>query len=86
MASAFAVTFAGEITARYNDKSREYANKDGQWQLAKKAPGGPKWVHLENWQQRKEWMKSEGLEEAGEAQAGSDGKSVSFAGMPGSWI
>lgn len=84
--SAFAVTFAGEMSARYNDPKKEFAHKEGEWQLSKKSPGGPKWEYINTWQRRKEWMKQEGLEECGPMQAGDDGKSANGRGLPGAWI
>ncbi len=84
--SAPAVIFAGKMTARYNDKSLEYANREGEWMHEKNAPGGPKWTYVEDWSERKRIMKQEGLEEMGRAEISSDGRSVSTRGMPGTWI
>lgn len=86
LASSFGVVFAGAMTARYNDKSKENAHVEGQWMLEKKAPGGQKWTHVEDWATRKRIMKQEGLVDGGQAEVSSDGKSVSTAGMSGQWI
>ena len=86
LASAFAVTFAGKIEARYNDKNKEGSHMEGHWMQEKHAPGGPKWTFVDDWQTRKRIMKQEGLIEGGPAEAGSDGKSISSAGLPGAWI
>jgi predicted nucleic acid-binding Zn ribbon protein len=85
LVSGFAVTFAGPITARYNDKKLEYAHQEGHWLWCKKGPGGPRREWVDTWQRRKELMKQEGLEDAGPLEGSSDGRKASGVGMPGCW-
>src|SRR5260370_8996200 len=91
LASNFAVTFTGPITARYNDKKREGAHADGFWAYRKRSSisGQPEPVFIDNWQQLKEFNKSEGLAAPGEAPTNAtiskDGKSISGDGFAGQW-
>ena len=94
--STFNVPFVGTITSRYNDKKREYASAEGLWATRKKTPDGkPQQVFLETWQDRREFLKAEGLvagEDVGPIDAPADGKfsiddsgSWSRTGKPGTW-
>jgi len=90
--SAFRVVWTGAITgSKYSDQKKENAHLDGHWAWKKKtASGNPEAVFIDTWQKQKEFCKSEGLVNPSEMPAnpefGSDGKSMSSRGMPGSWI
>lgn len=88
--SQFAVVFTGPITARYNDKKKERPDLESHWVWEKKTPDGkPRQRYIETWQQRKEYMKQEGLrDDIGVIDAPSDGKGSgnNGCGMPGAWV
>lgn len=87
MISRFGVVFTGPITTRYNDKKAENPHIEGHWAWEKRTPDGvPKQTWIETWQQRKEYMKREGLTEVGPVEGGSDGKLSSSQGLPGCWV
>lgn len=87
LVSRFGVVFTGPITAKYNDSKGENPYMEGHWVTEKKTPDG---VHrqrfIETWQQRKEFMKQEGLTDVGPMDGASDGKKSSSQGLPGCWI
>lgn len=87
--SRFSSPFTGLMTARYNDPKKEGAHMEGHWAYRRKTvSGNPEPVFLETFQQRREFMKSEGLvgyEDAGPNMPDSNGKRVNTTGMPGSW-
>jgi hypothetical protein len=88
MISTFNVVFTGPITSRYNDKNLEGSHLEGYWVTEKNTPDGKeRQRHIETWQDRREWMKQEGLEDAMGAPGGisSDGKSFNSRGLPGTW-
>jgi len=87
----FTMPFCGAITARYNDPKLEGAHMDGHWVYRRNTPDGkvqPEFI--ETWQQRKEFMKAEGLtgyEERGPVDVTPEGKhSSSRTGKPGTWV
>jgi len=52
----------------------------------KTADGKPRQRFIETWQDRKEYMKQEGLSDVGPMDAASDGKKSSSQGLPGCWV
>lgn len=88
LASRFGVVFSGPITARYNERDRENAHAEGYWAYRKRSSisGQPEPVFIQTWDQRREFMKAEGLEDAPTNCAISkDGKTLQSNGMPGQW-
>ena len=91
MASRFAVVFSGVIGSKYKDKNGPGGYKDGTWAWDKDIPeigqkAGPR--YLETFQDQKEYCKRNKLinpKDLGPVEVGSDGKSVSTRGLPGSY-
>ena len=88
--SRFAIVFTGSFSAaKYNDPKLDGAHQEGFWATAKNTVDGkPKQVYIDNWQKRKEFMKSEGLTDSGPREASPDGKSNGRegVGLPGQWV
>jgi|WetSurMetagenome_2_1015567.scaffolds.fasta_scaffold742858_2 hypothetical protein len=90
--SAFQVVFTGPITKRYNDPKSENPDQEGHWAFRKRSSvsGNPEAVFIETWQDRREFMKQEGLvgyEDVGPIDSSPDGKwSSTRTGKPGTWI
>lgn len=90
--SSFSVVFTGPMTARYNDPKSENPHEEGHWAFRKRSSlsGNPEPVFLETWQDRKEFMKAEGLvgyEDVGPVDTSPDGRwSNARTGKPGTWI
>lgn len=88
--SGFAVVFTGVITAKYNDKGLDNSHADGHYAWRKNTSDGkPKLEFIETFQQAKDFAKAEGCinpKDIGPMEVGSDGKSVSSAGLPGCWV
>lgn len=88
--SDFAIPLNGLITARYNDPKLEGSHMEGHFAWRKKTPDGvPQKVWIETFEQRKKFMKEEGLvgyEDTGPIAHDSNGKrSSTRTGMPGCW-
>jgi hypothetical protein len=89
--SAFNVVFTGAITKKYWSRKAEPLKGDGFWTYRTKTESGqPEPVYIETWQQRKDFMKSEGYigyEDVGPQRPGSDGKwTKGRSAMPGTEI
>lgn len=94
MISRFGVVFTGTITSRYNDSKREKPHMEGHYVWERKTADGrkldqPRQRFIETWQDRKQYMKQEGLrDDIGVIDAPSDGKGSTNngCGMPGAWV
>ena len=88
--SCFASPFMGSLR-KYSDLKREGAQMDGFYAYRKRTSvsGQPEPVFLSSVAEVREFNKAEGLSPPGEiprnVQIGSDGKTLSSAGMPGNW-
>ena len=86
--SRFAVVWTGFLS-KYNDKNLEGAQDDSFWVTEKKTPDGkPRQRLITNMQERKEFMKREGLIDSGPREASPDGKTSTREGqgMKGVWL
>lgn len=90
--SGFNVVFTGPLTARYNDPQAENPHQEGFWahRVKSSSSGQPEPCFIETWQQRKQYLKDEGLvggEEVGPVDGTGDGKwSTTRTGRPGTWV
>jgi predicted nucleic acid-binding Zn ribbon protein len=85
--STFGIVFTGPLTKKYNNPKLENYHSEGYWAVRKKTLDGKEsHVWIDNWDTRREFMKSEGLMDTGPVEIGSDGKSISTRGLPGAWI
>lgn len=93
--STFNMPFVGVMTARYNDKKKAGAHREGMWAVRRKTLSGkPENVFLETFQDRREFCKAEGLipaEDVGPIDADPDGKhqisqTRTRTGRPGTWM
>lgn len=90
-ASRFGIVFTGVISARYNDRDKEGANREGHWAFEKDPAGKTKPVFLETWQDQKEFCARNKLANPKEMPANytvaEDGKTVlNTRGLPGTEI
>lgn len=87
-ATRFAVVFTGPITARYNDRDKEGAHKDGHWGFEKGPDGKTKPTFIETFDQQREFCRRNNLMNPKDVgrnyEVAEDGKTaLSPMGMPG---
>jgi putative FmdB family regulatory protein len=89
--SSFGIVGTGLLSAKYNDKNKEFAHQEGHWAKATDPKTGKRTVpvFIETFQQQRDYCKSEGFYNPGEIgqveMTGNDGKSFSSRGLPGAW-
>lgn len=93
--STFGVVFTGPLSAsKYNrdvqggDPKARFQDEQVVWRTKSSKTGVPERCVLTTWEDRKRFMKDEGLigiEDLGDLQATSDGKVGSGVGMRGQW-
>ena len=89
--STFAVVFTGALTARYNDKRLENSHQDGHVAWERDATGKPHPVHIETFDQQRDFCKRNHLMNPKDAptncEVSEDGRTVlNTRGLPGSYI
>ena len=89
--STFAVVFTGALTARYNDKRLENSHQDGHVAWERDATGKPHPVHIETFDQQRDFCKRNHLMNPKDAptnyEVAEDGRKVmNTRGLPGSYI
>lgn len=89
--STFGIVFTGAFSAKYNDIKKENAWQEGHWAWRKKTKSGnPEPVWIDSFDAQRDFCKSEGLVNPKDvptyAEVDSEGKKMSSAGMPGTWI
>lgn len=89
--SRFRVVFTGAFGTKYNDTKKEGSWQEGHWVWRRKTKSGnPEPEYLTGFEQQRQYCRDEGLVNPKDVPAyseiDSEGKKVSSAGMPGTWI
>jgi hypothetical protein len=84
--SRFGIVWTGPLTTKYNNKKLEYAHVEEHtaYRIKSSRSGKPEPVRITNWQERREFMKAEGL--VGVEDLGDKFEASSTGKMPGTDI